>query len=778
MTSHSQSAGVDPRIESEADANDLALALLHGEDVTMQAADLLRRLIDGLERWAPPASDAGILLATLAAARPDVLGPPIADALGKVLARADLKHVWQPEVDEAFEMLHLLIPTPAANAVAKIVVDSLHTPSLHPRWAKRCFALLVRLIDFDPARVDVEALLELGAELGYADRLTLLRSVIGPRLLANPSTITVNQLRRVREIASEPEQARFLLAALAEHLGAFGAVREAAQLPLDDLFSIRQRWREVLKTDTPRIVCIQNIADGQGDEIVRVVPILQAFLDGFPEAQITLITDRAYLYRHSRLTTISFDDRSGLAQALITPHDILVEFSERIQRHLNHDPNLIEAIDFRRVQRPPNVDIVASKGWNHFTFEHVMIGGIDWAEALQLNRTGDLGVYEPTSRLIAELGLPLRVGEQTSRSDTLLDSGEPWIEECWRDATSANRDHRPVAVLNPFGGSEPMKGFIRRKWADLAGLIGQLIDEGFFVLVCSNGQPWGSATAVADIIQQLGSGTSHCVGQMPEPIDLENHESIRAHPRNPGERIQMLLGFVARADLTVTVEGWMMHSTFLLGRPYRLLTMPVSIPSDWQPWGRSVNQRRWAFSSDSALDRVPLPEQPRKEAWLAMLSRVNDVRWKSALLLIAKSEDPEIRAAAIRALSQLDGGGSVPTLITWLEDPSHLVRGAAAAALLEHHQDIVGVGTVPDMATLQVYRITGSATPDWHRISEMGPSALVALRSLLHVEDPVARREAAIHFEMISRTASGLSVVPEYRESAKNSAKSIESDGS
>ena len=119
--------------------------------------------------------------------------------------------------------------------------------------------------------------------------------------------------------------------------------------------------------------------------------------------------------------------------------------------------------------------------------------------------------------------------------------------------------------------------------------------------------------------------------------------------------MRQIISFIARADLTITVEGWMLHAAYLLGRSFRVLMLPDSHHEGWHPWGGNRNQRRWLFTGDPALDRAPLPEQPRKRAWMALLDRVTGPLLQDWLVELSRSEDPEIRGPAARALVQSGG---------------------------------------------------------------------------------------------------------------------------
>jgi hypothetical protein len=385
----------------------------------------------------------------------------------------------------------------------------------------------------------------------------------------------------------------------------------------------------------------------------------------------------------------------------------------------------------------------------------VRIGGLDWAKALRFDQLLSNSVYDPMLRFIAEIGLPLRTGEQSPRSELVLAGHRrPAADIAWEDATNANVQQRPVVLLNPFGGHAALKGFVRQKFADLAMLVGSLIEEGYFVVICPTGTSWGSHDLVEDLLTRLPDDYRHHVGIAPDPAIVNQTEDVKSclEMSRPDEMIRSFISFVARADLIVTVEGWMMHAAYLLGKPYRLLMLPESGSRIWQPWGRSRNQGVWFFQGDPILDSPPLPEKPRKVAWLAWLNRIADPVWQPYLRELERTSDQDIRRAAIRALGRTGTSEVVPHLASLVDDRSHRTRGAAAEALLNFHRRAVGHDGVPDAETLEAYRLM-SATPfpGWDSLIRRGPAALPALYAALHGDEPVLRREAAIALERISR---------------------------
>jgi hypothetical protein len=715
---------------STASAEQLALALLNGRDAIDQALSRLRALLPTLEPWAAPPAEIGLLLSALAAVRPDAIPAEIVDLLASVIRRADLSRTAQPAVDEAFQLLNLLISSPASVAFPELIAHVLSTTDLHSRWFGKTVELIRSLHEWRPGLLVVASLIATAERMASSQASALLDRVIGPLLLADPAACDLDLLQRACALASEPSSARYVVNAFAEHAATTPAVRAWATSAMAGWFPLRTVWRRRFGGRALRMLCVQNIADGQGDEMVRVVPLLQALLAGHPETKITLITDRAYLYDHPRLELISFDEPQRIASALAERFDGLLEFFESKTPHLNHDTDLAGAIAAFRERHSPPFDLRAGKGWNRFTFDSVRIDGFEWATALLLNQPRDESVYDPVFRLVAELGLPLAVGQQERREPVLAH----------RPVLDRISNGRPLALLNPFGGSDELKGFTRQKFDDLLPLLRTLIGEGYFVVICPTGTPWGSCARIEDLLARL-------------PEDLRDRTRIAPDPATtspPSAAMREIISLVAQADLIVTVEGWMMHAAYLNGKPYRLLLMPSSGERNWQPWGRGRAQHVWPFQGDPALDRPPCPERPRRAAWLVLLDRINDPLWRDPLLAIAESTDREIRRAALRALGRLRQYDLRPYFVGLLEDRSFQIRALAAEVLLELDSAVSAGG--PDRQTLAGYRALGDVPRGgWEFVTRLGSAALPAIRTALHDDDPVMRREAAVILERYSR---------------------------
>ncbi|HEX7103899.1 MAG TPA: HEAT repeat domain-containing protein, partial [Nitrolancea sp.] len=567
---------------------------------------------------------------------------------------------------------------------------------------------------------------------------TLFFTVIGPLLLADPAACDLDLLQRACALSIEPSSARYVLNLLAEHAATPPDVRSWATSALSGWFPLRPVWRRLFGGRGLRLLCMQNIADGQGDEMVRLVPLLHALFNDHPETRITLVTDRAYLYDHPRLELISFDEPGRIALALNEYFDGLLEFFEPHTPHLNHDTDLAAAIADYRERYAPLFDLLAATGWNRFTFDSVRINGFEWADALQLNECNGENVYDPALRLIAELGLPLRIGTQV-HSESVL-AHEPMLDRTWEHTSGDRSTRRPTALLNPFSDRDALKGSAPEKFDDLLLLIRALIEEHYGVVICPTGLPRGSRALVDDLRARL-------------PEDLRQYTSIAPDPAtspSPSAAMRDTVSLVSQVDLVVTVEGWMEHAAHLNGKPCRLLLRPASGERDWQVWGRARDQDTWRFRGNPTLDVPPCPERPRRAAWLSLLNRINDPLWCDALRAIAGSPDHDIRRAALRALGRLGRSDLQPYFVALLDDPSWTIRSLAAEVLLERYP--AAADGRPDRRTLEGYRAIGLVPFEgWEQVAHLESSALPAVRATLHDADPVMRREAAMILERYSR---------------------------
>jgi hypothetical protein len=121
-----------------------------------------------------------------------------------------------------------------------------------------------------------------------------------------------------------------------------------------------------------------------------------------------------------------------------------------------------------------------------------------------------------------------------------------------------------------------------------------LIDDGYYVVLMPNGQPWGSAELAHQVASSLDATRQAYVVVADDPAQGKGdvtfeHHGVRSLPY-ASYQMRLQLCAIGAADLVVAAEGWMMHAAYLLGRPFRTLMMPYSAGVDWHPYGRTRRQ--------------------------------------------------------------------------------------------------------------------------------------------------------------------------------------------
>jgi hypothetical protein len=351
----------------------------------------------------------------------------------------------------AGELLGFLLATPAAPDALAILLDLLERPHLPPAAYDPLVESLAYASSWVPARLELETLVAL-AECPHLDgkRERLLHRTIEPAIFAQPAALSVPILERLCRLYAGHPSLRYCLYYLAGRPDVPDGVRSMAAAATTGQFSLHAPVARQLGQGTARILVVQNIADKQGDEIIRVVPLLDALLCFNPLLEVVLITGRAYLYTHSRVTPVPIEEQARTGAVLRERFDGVIDFYEPVVPEVNYDRELERLLQAYVKAHAPFLYLASLKGWNHFVYQRVDVQSHPYAAALGLNLQRIANVYETTFRLIAELGLPLRLGEEPPVADAIL-AGLPCHQAgaAWSGLVSRNAQRRPVAPAPP-----------------------------------------------------------------------------------------------------------------------------------------------------------------------------------------------------------------------------------------------------------------------------------------------------------------------------------------
>lgn len=696
-----------------------------------------------------------LVLASAIFTRPDLLDHKSVSTLLTVFRRANLP---AGTFRLAAEVMNFLLTTPIAARAVEATLTVLSRPNQPSDVYEALTGTLRHAVTWAKELLDLETLSRLSEfEHLSSHRDYLLREIVEPCIYAAGGAATTEMLARIARLDGEAGSFKYCLYNVKSRSDFRPDVRDLAGRLLQGRFSLHEEIARRLGSGSRRILVVQNVNDGQGDEIIRTVPLIQALLDFNPELEVILLTRRVYLYATPRVTVIPFKERDRITALLDQRFDAVIDFFEPTVLEINHDPELEPLIQDYVRQHRPFLFVSSTKGYTHFVYEQIHVDSRPVAESLGLDRQRVENIYETTLRLLAELGLPVRCGEDPPATDWVL-AGLPWneAEAAWHELVRLNTEGRAVALLNPFGGAEPLKGFVERQTDKLSAMIRQLIRENFYVVLLPNGTPWGTASLAAEVIRHLEPHEQAQVIVGPDPAcgsEAAPH-TVPGAPAltQPDRVVRMVTYFIRFADLIVSVEGWMAHAAYCLGKKYRLLMMPYSYPDRWLPYAVTRHQQiglgllRCAHhSSEEERTAPPILEQPRKFILLFLLrefGNAGDARALELLRRAARSEDRDLRQAAALSLGKLKTAEVVQDLISLLQDPSRGVRADAASALLEmQEQHGTRPGDLPREYLLNLVA-SGNELRHWATIVRIGEAARPALELALQDEEPFVRRQA------------------------------------
>jgi hypothetical protein len=689
-------------------------------------------------------------LAALAYGRPDLVDARIVEPLLRVASRA----TTPPLASAAAETLQVLATSNAGPAAARGLAHLLRRRRLSPVAAPPLRAALRVYVRWRPELMSLKCALDIAETVrdGTA-RDALLQEVLEPIVLTRVTAVDRVAVHRLMTLFGNRPSRRYALAVFATRQGLPPSSKARLDSWLGRHFPLRRAAMKAIGHKRFTLLVVHNVADGQGDEIVRVAPLVQALLDGHPSLAVTLATRRLHLYDHARVRAVSIGDDAAIDRLLSSRFDGLIDFNARTVPGVSYQPALEERMRAYAEARPLRLLVRALTRRSHFAFEIARIGRRRFAEPGGGASIDVTDPYDESERLIVALGLPVRLGQDAPRAGSLF-TGSPSPESRAVWDRIARRWSRPVALVNAFGGSHPLKGFSAGNAARLAAEIAGLIDEGYAVVLVPNGQAWGGMAAIGAAVRHLDRARRSHVIAAPDPADAAIADGLTERADVPrGDRvIRLFKYFASYADLVVTVEGWMMHLLYAMGRPFRLF-MAAQSSYDWLPSGFGPDQRLVTSMSPcagpdqgdllAAGAQPPRPARPRKAMLLAAvrgLEIAGGPEFRQLLLRVGKSADSDLRAAALRALGGRASATDRRLFATALADPAAPVRAAAASALLRAGVDCTAELGCDYSAVLRAH--VEIARQRWPEVTALGRAALPAIDAATRDDNPVIRREA------------------------------------
>ncbi|MEM7588294.1 MAG: hypothetical protein AAF560_33210, partial [Acidobacteriota bacterium] len=291
--------------------------------------------------------------------------------------------------------------------------------------------------------------------------------------------------------------------------------------------AVGTREGEVLGTEQGprRILFVQNLDIGQGDEILRAGTLLALLLVLYPEASIDLVTRRRHLYDHPRIRCHAIHQTEGVERLISERFDGVVWLDERFAPEIRYQDGLPEALS----EKAKDVELCleAATLSNHLIFRRARISSVDRVPAFAELRRAPYDAYESLELFALHLGLPWIgegdgafaapfIGAPSPESERFI--AELRVAEL-RIAELRGASERPLAVVQPFGGFAEIKGYSRAQCDRLAAELDGLVAEGYRVVVLPTGTAWGSKQVIERAFARARPESRPHLVIAPDPAD-------------------------------------------------------------------------------------------------------------------------------------------------------------------------------------------------------------------------------------------------------------------
>lgn len=433
---------------------------------------------------------------------------------------------------------------------------------------------------------------------GQESKSRAFNTILEPLFFKTPNLFTAEVLKTLEKTYSKdvPEFKYLLFYASMEEI--------ISSASIASLFPYQKRFKKLVSEGRKKVLVTHNIADGLGDELIRNSALIQALLDLNPELEVTLYTNRTFLYDHPRVKVkeiishgaFASKDRFDLGDG--DKFDMIIHHYDRKQRYSD---SFEDKFRTHLIKHRPEIYINFDKSNDKFIPKEIAVHGkaitlSGFKDSMFMSQTKN--VYIPTFRLCAELGLPFRYGTKKPKESLFTSLQNTAAETYWENVVMpANIDKRPIVIFNGFGGEDIKKGYLDGKEstdyyktteADFQEMLKKLVSDGFFVIVFPNDKWYGTPEVAKEFVNALSiSERQHIL------IAPSSYENPKLHKN--------LIGHSDVAGV-VTIEGAIMHLSYNVGVPFSVLLMEKSgYMLQWLPAGMDFAQ---GYSGLQYSDRV------------------------------------------------------------------------------------------------------------------------------------------------------------------------------
>lgn len=384
--------------------------------------------------------------------------------------------------------------------------------------------------------------------------------MIEPLYFSNPKVFNQEMKQIIDAVYKDFEEYKYMLyyRTFMENVQFSG---KDAKFPLHA--SVRQR----LKKGPKKVIMIHNIIDGLGDERIRVMTLLQGLLEFNPDLTVDIFTSRPYLYHHPRVNAQHVPEDVHSIDTDI--YDAFILYGgESVNATVEKTNGLMLNLKWQDFVRTGRVGVKVGG-----QFRHDKSWAVVERYTVDMKMENGANVYANVFHLMAELGLPVRVGTVRFPSAQIVPN-DSVLEHMWQGLIQKNAEQRPVLFFNGFGGAHRRKGITDIN--EFSRVISDMVLQGFFVIMATDVEPWSD---------------QHMAGQIMSRLEEDVRQHVVTGPiasERPGTYEYMII----HSDLNVMIEGAVMHAAYDLGTRFIVIQIDQEYPFwQWVPLAADRDQQ-------------------------------------------------------------------------------------------------------------------------------------------------------------------------------------------
>lgn len=306
-------------------------------------------------------------------------------------------------------------------------------------------------------------------------------------------------------------------------------------------FPLHSGFKRIVNSGTKKVLIINNISDGMGDELIRTGNVIKSLFAFDKDIQITIVTNRDFLYNGQNKKLELLPIQAAESELDLSGYDMVVNYSDwgLPESHKLRDL-LHEQV---KKQRPP-IYLSSDKKNTLFRFSEFYLEDEDFS-----GRLGNpQNTYLPGLRVLAELGVKYNDGPENAKrvflSRTNAGEGLSW----WKE----NIGNGKAVVFNGFGGLSRDKGYRDMgKMSEVIDMTLSLLPAGVKLMIMRN----GNQTEDEEKFLEMRYGRDQRVVFMPRA--------------QFGDTLPKSI--INRSEYIITVEGGIVHLAAQLNKPFTAL---------------------------------------------------------------------------------------------------------------------------------------------------------------------------------------------------------------